>query len=66
MRAGCTVTRSAPSAAAHGSGDRLEYALSLDPLSRPVNAWYVRPLVERVFDHRGEVIAKRLRAARSW
>jgi len=47
-------------------GDRLEYALSFDPLSRPVNAWYVRPLVERVFDHRGEVIAKRFRGARPW
>ena len=47
-------------------GDRLEYALSFDPLSRPVNAGYVRPLVERIFDHRGEVISNRFRRAQSW
>jgi ligand-binding SRPBCC domain-containing protein len=47
-------------------GDRLEYALSFDPLSRPVNAWYVRPLVERIFDYRGEVISNRFRRAKPW
>ena len=47
-------------------GDRVEYALSFDPLSRPLNAWYVRPLVERILDYRGEVIAKWFRRARAW
>jgi ligand-binding SRPBCC domain-containing protein len=46
-------------------GERLEYALSFDPLSRPVNAWYVRPLVERILDYRGEVVADRFRRAQA-
>ena len=40
-------------------GDRVEYALPLDPLSRPAHPLYVRPLVERIFDHRHHVIAAR-------
>ena len=40
-------------------GDRVEYALPLDPFSRPAHALYARPLVERIFDHRREVIAAR-------
>ena len=47
-------------------GDRVEYALRFDPLSRPVQPLYVRPLVERIFDFRGEVIARRFRPARHW
>lgn len=39
--------------------DRVEYALPLDPLSRPVLAFYVRPSVERIFAHRRAVIAER-------
>jgi hypothetical protein len=62
MRAGCTATRSAPERGGTRLGDRLEYALSFDPLSRPVNAWYVRPRVERIFDYRGEAISNRFRA----
>lgn len=40
-------------------GDRVEYALPLDPLSRPAHPLYVRPLVERIFAHRHTVIAER-------
>ncbi len=38
--------------------DRVEYALPLDPLSRPVHALYVRPTIERIFAHRREVIGR--------
>ena len=43
-------------------GDRIEYALPLDPLSRRVHPLYVRPLVERSFDHRRVVIRERFGA----
>jgi len=39
-------------------GDCVEYALPLDPLSRPVHALYVRPTIERIFDHRRAVIER--------
>lgn len=39
-------------------GDRVEYALPLDPLSRPAHALYVRPTIERIFAHRRDVIAR--------
>jgi len=47
-------------------GDRVEYALPFDPLSRPVHPLYVRPLVERIFDFRGEVITRRFHHASPW
>jgi ligand-binding SRPBCC domain-containing protein len=37
--------------------DRVEYALPLDPLTRPMHAWLVRPRLERIFGHRNDVIA---------
>jgi ligand-binding SRPBCC domain-containing protein len=40
-------------------GDRVEYALPLDPLSRPVHALYVRPTIERIFAFRRAEIARR-------
>uniref|UniRef100_A0A832MII4 CDP-paratose 2-epimerase n=1 Tax=Eiseniibacteriota bacterium TaxID=2212470 RepID=A0A832MII4_UNCEI len=43
--------------------DRVEYALPLDPLSRPVHALLVRPDVERIFAYRRDVIARTLGAA---
>lgn len=39
-------------------GDRVEYALPLDPLSRLVHPLYVRPTIERIFAHRGHVIER--------
>ncbi|HKU37653.1 MAG TPA: SRPBCC family protein [Polyangiales bacterium] len=39
--------------------DRVEYALPLGPLGRVVHAAVVRRDVERIFDYRREVIAKR-------
>ena len=47
-------------------GDRVEYALPFDPLSRPVQALYVKPLVERIFDFRGQVISRRFRPVALW
>jgi len=47
-------------------GDRVEYALPYDPWSRPAHPLYVRPLVERIFDHRGLVIARRFRPVSLW
>lgn len=47
-------------------GDRVEYALPLDPLSRPAHSLYVRPLVERIFDFRGQVIARQFRPVHLW
>ena len=40
-------------------GDRVEYALPFDPLSRPAHVLYARPMVERIFDHRRMVITER-------
>lgn len=37
--------------------DRVEYALPLDPWSRPVHALLVRPDVERIFAYRRRVMA---------
>lgn len=42
--------------------DRVEYALPFDPLSRPMHSLYVRPTVERIFQHRRVVIARLLGA----
>ena len=39
--------------------DRVEYALPLDPLSRPGHRLFVRPTIERIFAHRRQVIAQR-------
>jgi ligand-binding SRPBCC domain-containing protein len=47
-------------------GDRVEYALPFDPLSRPVVPFYVRPLVERIFDFRGEVIRRTFHHVSPW
>jgi hypothetical protein len=41
--------------------DRADYALPLDPFSRPAHALLVRPAIERIFDYRREVIARVLR-----
>lgn len=38
--------------------DRVEYALPLDPLSRPLHPLFVRPDVERIFAHRRRVLAE--------
>ncbi|OGF04936.1 MAG: hypothetical protein A2W00_08040 [Candidatus Eisenbacteria bacterium RBG_16_71_46] len=47
-----------------GSGtrvhDRVEYALPLDPWSRPAHPLWVRPTVKRIFAFRREAIARRL------
>ncbi len=43
--------------------DHVEYALPLDPLSRPVHALFVRPTLERIFDFRRAEIARALGAA---
>ena len=43
-------------------GDRVEYALPLDPLSRPAHPLYVRPLITRIFDYRRGVITARFGA----
>ncbi len=37
--------------------DRIEYALPLDPLSRPVHRLYVRPMLESIFAYRRGAIA---------
>ena len=47
-------------------GDRVEYSLPLDPLSRPVHPLLVRPLLERIFEFRGQVIARRFRHVHLW
>jgi ligand-binding SRPBCC domain-containing protein len=39
--------------------DRVQYALPLDPLSRPGHPLFVRPTIERIFAHRRKVIAER-------
>ena len=50
-----------------GSGtlvrDRVEYALPLDPLSRPARALFVRPTLERLFDFRRTEVARALGGA---
>ncbi len=38
--------------------DRVEYALPFAPLSEPIHALAVRPLLERIFRHRHAVIAR--------
>ncbi|NOT33199.1 MAG: SRPBCC family protein [Candidatus Eisenbacteria bacterium] len=38
--------------------DRVDYALPLDPLSRPLHDRFVRPDVERIFAHRHRVLAE--------
>ena len=43
-------------------GDRVEYALPLHPLSHPAHQLYVRPLIERIFEHRRGVIRERFGA----
>ena len=47
-------------------GDRVEYALPHEPWTLPVQALYVRPLLERMFDHRGRVIARQFRPVQLW
>ena len=46
----------------HGSGtqipDRVDYALPLPSLSAPIHALFVRPMIERIFAYRREVIAR--------
>jgi ligand-binding SRPBCC domain-containing protein len=37
--------------------DRVDYALPLDPLSRPAHPLFVRPQIERIFAHRRRVLA---------
>lgn len=36
--------------------DRVEYALPLDPLSRPAHGWFVRPRIESIFAYRSRVL----------
>lgn len=43
-------------------GDRVAYALALDPLSRLAHGTYVRPSIERIFAHRRQVVARILGA----
>jgi hypothetical protein len=38
--------------------DRVEYALPLPYLTSPVHAMFVRPMIEKIFAYRGEVIAR--------
>lgn len=40
--------------------DRVEYTLPLAPLSHPAHALFVRPMLERIFRHRSEVISRLL------
>lgn len=40
--------------------DEVAYVVPLDPLSRPVRAWFVEPTIARIFAHRREVIARLL------
>jgi hypothetical protein len=42
--------------------DHVEYALPLDPLSRPAQRLFVKPMVERIFEHRRETVARLLAA----
>lgn len=48
--------------AAHPQGtlvrDRVDYALPLDPFSRPAHPFLVKPRIERIFAHRREVLAR--------
>lgn len=39
--------------------DRVQYALPLDPISRPAHPLFVRPTIERIFTHRRTVIAEK-------
>ncbi len=39
-------------------GDRVAYALPLEPLTTPVHALFVRRTVERIFTHRRATIAR--------
>ena len=43
--------------------DRVDYALPLDPLSRPAHPMFVRPTIERIFAYRRRVIAQRFGGA---
>ncbi len=54
-----------PSGAGTWVHDRVEYALPLAPFSDPVHALWVRPMVERIFAHRREVITQVLGATTS-
>lgn len=38
--------------------DRVEYRLPWEPLSAPVRRLFVRPTIERIFEHRRQVIAR--------
>lgn len=49
----------APQAGGTLLGDRVEYALPLDPLSRPAHPLYVRPTIKRIFAFRRAEIARR-------
>lgn len=44
--------------------DRVDYALPFAPLSAPVHALYVRPMIERIFRYRRGAIAHVLGAVR--
>jgi ligand-binding SRPBCC domain-containing protein len=39
--------------------DRVDYALPLDPISRPAHPLFVRPQIEQIFAHRREVLAQK-------
>ena len=39
-------------------GDRVEYTLPLAPLSHPAHPLFIRPMLERIFRHRFEVISR--------
>jgi ligand-binding SRPBCC domain-containing protein len=38
--------------------DRVDYALPLPYLTAPIHALFVRPMIEKIFAHRREVIAR--------
>jgi hypothetical protein len=40
--------------------DRVDYALPLEPWSRPAHAWFVRPALGRIFTYRHGAIARAL------
>jgi len=42
--------------------DHVEYALPLDPISRPIHPLFVRPQIERIFTYRRDVLVRRFGA----
>jgi ligand-binding SRPBCC domain-containing protein len=40
--------------------DRVAYRVPLEPLSTPIHAFFVRPTIEKIFEHRRRVIERSL------